>query len=87
MPFELVYPSVLELDPGTDDQILHRARHEELPRPGYPGHAGADVHSKSADVVARQLYLAGMQAGSQTASTLLNPLGGKTTSIGPSPST
>ena len=53
-----------EGDPGTGDQIRHGPRHEHLSGSCQGGNASADVYCDASDVVAAQLDLSRVQAGS-----------------------
>jgi hypothetical protein len=53
---------VHEVDPGSDDQVLHRARDQDLARYCQGPDAGGDVDGQAPQVVASHLALAGMQS-------------------------
>src|SRR5262245_6964947 len=59
---QLVLASIVELEPRTGDEILHRARHEDLVGLGERGDTLADVHRHASDVVAAKLELARVQS-------------------------
>src|SRR5215208_399043 len=61
---ELVRAAIGELDPRPGDQVLDRARDEQLPRPRAGSDARPDMHRDPADVLAPQLALAGVHARS-----------------------
>jgi hypothetical protein len=50
-----------EADPGTGDEVAHRARYQDLARRGVLGYASADVHSDALNVGVDDLALAGVQ--------------------------
>src|SRR3989337_1551869 len=52
-----VCPTIVELDAGPGDQILHRGGDDPLPGPGQRGDPGPDVHGDALDVSSRQLDL------------------------------
>src|SRR3954451_14312865 len=62
---ELVFTPVGELEPGSDDEVDDGLGHEDLPRLGQRAHAGTDMHSHAADVLAKRLALPRMHAGAQ----------------------
>jgi hypothetical protein len=57
-----VLAAVLEAQPGADDEVLDRARHEHLAGRGRLFDACGDVHADAAQVVAEDLALAGVDA-------------------------
>jgi hypothetical protein len=58
-----VKPAIGERDARTGDQVLHRARDEQLAGAGARGDARADVHRDAAELVADDLTLAGVHSG------------------------
>ena len=60
-PLEFVSAAFLELESGPDHEVAQRAGHQHLVRPGQGAHARPDVHANTADVVAADLALAGVQ--------------------------
>src|SRR4051794_20821768 len=60
-PLEAVRAALLEADPGAGDEVLHRARHEHLPRLRKRADSCGDVDRDAADVLADHLHLAGVQ--------------------------
>src|SRR5207245_1646106 len=56
--------AVLEDDPRTGDQVLDRARGEDLAGAGQSSDTRTDVHGKAADVVAHAFALTRVEAGS-----------------------
>ena len=60
---ELMGAAVLEFESGTDHQVAQRAGHEDVVRSGQCADAGADMHGDTADVVASDLALSGVQSG------------------------
>jgi len=61
--FERNVATILELDAGTCHEILDRARHEHFARLSLQRDARADVDGDAANLLLRQLALAGMQTG------------------------
>src|SRR6266536_2785276 len=60
--FELVLPSIVELDVGPRHEVFDRARDQYLGGPGKVADTLADVHRDAADVIASNLDFARMQA-------------------------
>jgi hypothetical protein len=60
--FELVLPSIVELDVGPRHEVFDRARDQYLEGPGKVADTLADVHRDAADVIAPNLDFARMQA-------------------------
>ena len=54
--------AILERDPGTGDEILDGACHEDLPVAGHRSHARADVQGNSSEPITIHLAFAGMDA-------------------------
>ena len=61
---ELLGAAVRKRDTRADDEVLDGARDEHLVRAGERADPRADVDGHAADVVADELALAGVQAGS-----------------------
>ena len=51
-PLELAPAAVIEGEAGPGDQVLDRARGQDLPGPGLAHDPGRDVHRDAAEVVA-----------------------------------
>ena len=60
---ELVCAAVVELEARPDHEVAQRAGHQHLVRSGQCADPRADVHGDTADVVAANLALAGVQPG------------------------
>ncbi len=73
---EHVGAAVVELDPRSDDEILHGAGDEDLAGPTHRGNPGADVHGDSADVVGGHLNLSGVKPGTNLHAEIAHPLDG-----------
>src|ERR687888_2345949 len=59
---ELGRASLLECKAGPCNEVLDRARHENLSRTRLRGDAGADVNGNPAGTIAGELHLARVQA-------------------------
>src|SRR5437868_1933479 len=55
--------TVVERDPRTRDEILHRPRDEDLTRSRERRDAVRDVHADAANIAISQLHLPGVHAG------------------------
>jgi hypothetical protein len=62
---QLVPAPFFEHEPGSDDEILDRARDEDLARASQGGHPSPDVHSHSCNRVSDELALAGVHTYSE----------------------
>ena len=58
-----VGPSIFELDPRSEYQVLDRGRYEDLAGPSKTHDASSDVHCQPADVIADQLNLSRVYSG------------------------
>src|SRR5918911_699338 len=58
---QLVLAALLEGDPGAGDEVAHRARDEDLTRPGQRRHPRAGVDGDPAHLPVRELALAGVE--------------------------
>src|SRR6266853_1943704 len=65
-PRELAVAATCELHARADDQVLDRARHENLTGLGRPHHAGGDVEGRASWAAVADLTLAGVKAGLNT---------------------
>jgi hypothetical protein len=61
--FELVLATVLELETGAGDEILHGSGDEHFARSRRSRDTGSDVNCDARDLLADDLALAGMDAG------------------------
>jgi len=64
--FQLVDPAVAESDAGSGDEILHRARNENLVRAGERSDTGAYVDGYATYIVSHDLHLACVKPGTDT---------------------
>ena len=62
-PLELVYTSVLELDPGASDEVSDRTRDQHLAGLSMRGDPGAGMHRNPCDLSVDELTFAGVEAG------------------------
>ena len=60
---EVVCPAILEVEAGPDDEVLDRARDEDLAGPGQGRDPCRDVDREPGDVVRDDLDLADVEAG------------------------
>jgi hypothetical protein len=70
-----VLTGVLERDPGSGNEVLDRARNENLARPCERRDAGADVHCESSHPLALDLAFTGMQADADADAQITDLLG------------
>jgi hypothetical protein len=61
MPLRRVHTTILELETGASDEILHRARYEDLVRCSLSGYTGSRVDGDAAEFLADHLALAGFR--------------------------
>ena len=71
-PLQNASAAVRKAQAGPDDEILDRARHENLPRFGGGHHASGDVHGDPAYLTCGKLTLAGVHAASDLDSQCAN---------------
>jgi hypothetical protein len=69
---ELVLASIVELDAGSGDEVMHRAGHKDLVRLGQARDSLADVNGDAADIVSDELDLTGMEASSNLDAEIAN---------------
>ena len=62
-PLSSCAPRSSNFEPRPDHEVAQRAGHQHLVRPCQCAHARADVYADSADVIAANLALAGVQPG------------------------